>query len=128
MSSESSLEDQIRKEIADKSAELANRGVPEDEREALFFNNFHLNLPEGGRERNHKDYLDDPRFNKAGGQTLRQFYDDVSRVVEGFGLGYPIRDIQPAKKLDVRRKLFELAFPVYVKLREMGYTHKDLVA
>ena len=89
------LEAQIKREVMAQSAQYASRGIPEEEREALYFNNFHLNLPGGGREDNLQDYLDDPRLVKSSGQTLRQFFADMHQAVEISGVADRIKELQP---------------------------------
>jgi hypothetical protein len=126
---ENPLEKQIRQEIAQKVAQFTEMGMPEEQREAMYFNNFHLKLPYGEKRKLLAAYLDDPRMACQNGKTLRQFFQDVDTAVQEAGIDSQVKKLQPeSKHLDTRRKLFDLAFPVYVRLRGMGYTHKDLAS
>jgi len=121
------LEAQIRREIAVQVVKFAEMGIPEEERMAMYFQNFHLNLPYGGRQNNLQKYLDDPRMSKQNGKSLRQFYIDVNATTTEIGVGVEIRRLQlNSRDLAVRNQLFEVAFPVYVALRGKSYTHRDL--
>ena len=95
----------------------------------MYFNNFHLNLPGNTRRVSLKDYLDDPRLKKEAGKTPRQFFSDVDRALQETGVDMvKLRELmQRYKELEVRKKIFKLVFPAYVRLREMSYTRRDLV-
>ena len=91
-----------------------------------FFNNFDVHLPEGFKARQTRLY---DRPCKKGGkdQTLGDFFRDCESAVYEAGL-------TPEKVIEARREsainqtdtLWELITPVYIILRERGYSHKDL--
>ncbi len=65
-------------------------------------------------------------------QTRREFFDTIDRVIKETGISVSrIKKLQglrnkPGIKKDSWQVLYKLVFPVYKKLREMGYTNADL--
>jgi hypothetical protein len=113
-----------------KSIVEASGEGQEDFSYCMYFNKFHLKLPGGGRRERliETDCLDMP-FLDGKPKTAREFYQDLDLAIKQSGLN--VREIeemqQVAKKdLKVRRKLLETALPIYVALRMMGYTPKEL--
>ena len=122
------LEAQIREEIKARvdrlPADLPDRG------EIYYFNNFHLKLPQSGQREILADYLEDPRLACQNGRTLGQFFADVDLALQKTGIDMTKLGalMQRYREAGIRKRIFEIVFPAYVRLREMGYTHKDLVA
>jgi hypothetical protein len=123
----------IRKEISD----FAKSKNPEDIRITyegcifcVYFNNFHLNLPFGGRRDRMKDYLDDIRFATRRGEVLRVFYANIDRIVQEAGIDLELlRRLQAdSKRIIVRENLFKLTLPAYLILRNRGYNKTDLTS
>ena len=126
------VEDMVRAEIEVSMKDYLARHpeAGEDFAYRLYFNNFNLRLPFGGRreQREEAGQLDQP-FNDGSGRTSREFYADMDDAIAERGLDLEkIRVLQQEGKRDVRkmRQLFEMTFPVYVMLRSMGYTRREL--
>ena len=107
---------------------------PEDEEDlayCIFFNNFHLKLPFSGRREMLEQFggtPDEPLVD-GGERTCREFYSDLDDLIAERGLNLDkIRILQQEGRRDIhkRKQLLELAFPVYVMLRKLGYTRKEL--
>ncbi len=64
-------------------------------------------------------------------QTGRQFFEAVDQAVLEAGVDKTHLETMATKfnKLseDERRQFLEILFPVYLKLREKGYNHRDLI-
>lgn len=102
----------------------------EDLAYCIFFNNFHLSLPYGGRKEllEQSGDLDIPKVD-GGKRTIRELYSDMDEIIEERGLDlnrFKVLQQEARKDIHKRRELLELAFPVYVMLRELGYTRKEL--
>jgi len=99
-----------------------------------YFNNFYGNLP-GGYRRNYENILDLP--NEEGhrkGQTLREFFQEIdTTITESRTNPSIVEELQTRLKesgdsLNAFDSVLEVAFPVYVRMREKGYTKFDLTA
>lgn len=121
---------------------------------AAYLNNFYMNLPDntyehGGYYRDlavevrnmDKSQLEDgadlDEEVKLGhselflNQKMRDFFDTVDKVLVEEGIS--IDEVKKLQKLGRKdfskiKELYELVFPAYVRLRDMGYTHADLIA
>jgi hypothetical protein len=120
------LEAQIRAEITEAVANLPEDIL--DREEHYYFNNFHLNLPGKTRRVSLQNYLDEKECSPAAGKTPREFFADVDLAIRETGVDMEelTRLMENYKELETRKKIFKLTFPAYIKLREMGYTRKDL--
>ena len=64
-------------------------------------------------------------------QTPRQFFETIDKVLQE--LDIPVDEIKRLQHLgyaegkNIEYMLYQLTFPAYVKLREIGYTKQDLV-
>jgi len=126
------LEATIRAEIEESTRDYSTR-YPEDSEDlayCMYFNNFHLRLPFGGRRAllEQSGMMDLPLLD-GGEKTNGQLYLDMDEVIEEVGLDLArVETLQPEAKRNIhkRRELLELAFPVYVGLRERNYTRSEL--
>jgi hypothetical protein len=119
---EAQIRAEIQKNLANQSANLPDRG------EHYYFNNFHLNLPGKNRRVSLQGFLDDRQCSPVAGKTPREFFADVDKALQELGVNLEkLAELMTNyKELAIRKRIFELTFPAYVRLREMGYTAKDL--
>ena len=129
-----SLTEQVLAEI-----EEAREGAPpswsstplEARGECIYFNNFSSYLPFGIRRKQAEflEGLDSPKYAVAG-KTLRQFYRDIDQAIqeEGIDIGQ-IERLQQRVIGDIKAKgeLLRLVIPVFIRLRQMGYSYEDLI-
>ena len=111
--------------------ENVNESDDKDTMYCFFFNNFILNFPcPPTRRTSLQNVLDDPRFNRDNGQSLRQFYMDIDSAIESCGIDIPLMAKlahEGVNEMSKRKELYELMLPVYVELLARGYTRGDLV-
>lgn len=98
-----------------------------------FLNNFHFNFSPHDRELfkgdlNKRKYTGEFQTPKKSGNTMGEFYAECDAAVKEAGLKKEeveklIREAGLARN---NAKLNEAIFPVYLKLREKGYSHYDL--
>lgn len=131
---------EIKADIAKQTKECLAKypDMTEDEAFCLYFNNFNFNLPFGGRRNVLSEKCLDSKEGNHKGNTFRQFYQDVDKAIAQAGISLEKLKILPKQIVQLsgvdddlsmakRRELMELILPVYVILREQGYTHYDLV-
>jgi len=110
------------KEIIEKEIEERKQKWGEDWW-SKYFNNFAANLPFGWR-RDYKHLTKEEKIQ----------YKRIDEVVEQSGI-----DMEKLKKLqeainahkpngtEILKEIYQLAFPAYIKLREAGFSHYELV-
>jgi len=90
-----------------------------------YFNNFECNLPGGLYriicEANPKIL----ELDKYPGKNTREMFSDVDKAIEECGIDIP--EIERLRCCDLAG-LDDFMLPVYVRLREMGYTKDELFA
>lgn len=95
------------------------------------FNNFFTNLPGGGRRNFPDDILEKSYESSHLGKSGKEFFADIDAIIKELDIS--VEEIERLQteynrkgSWDLLRDLFILTIPVYVKLREKGYTHHDL--
>ncbi|MBT4165479.1 hypothetical protein HOE04_00385 [archaeon] len=101
-----------------------------------FFNNFRMLMPTRGEFGWHFDELDEPYLfpgwkesgqhsELLGNQTTRQFRDTIQKIIQEIGTTQDeLTDAIWQEK--GQKHAFKVFFPVYLKLRELGYCRQEL--
>ncbi len=116
-----------------------------------YLNNFFLNLPDarckhggyyqdlavvlGCMDLNQIETGADPEEEKQRGaselylnQKRRDFFTTIDQVLVESGIAIDeVQRLQKEGGKDKIKELHELVFPAYIRLREMGYSHRDLM-
>ncbi|MBS3119031.1 hypothetical protein J4417_05155 [Candidatus Woesearchaeota archaeon] len=96
-----------------------------------YLNNFHTRLPGGFYRGRSFDYFLDKKYTnenaskKLKGMTHAEFYKDIDTTIAELGLNP--EQIERLVRSYSLTKLSEIVLPVYIRLREAGYNHQDLV-
>jgi len=144
------LEQQILDEVQKSVEENGNEGYQ------MYLDNFHLRLPTGftsagGKLRERSSHLTNTTYAErerqtAGepnqyspilqNQTPEQFFQTIDQVLtqvidEAIQNGLDPKKLEELKNPAIRgninlEELLKILLPVYIKLRQMGYSHRDL--
>jgi len=103
----------------------------------LYFNNFHLLMPGDLNRTQLVEFLDDLPLRNHPDKNVGHLWQDMDSLIKRFGLmdqvlylksQMEIRKKNKQSDSDLRRRLLELTFPVYIGLRAFGYTPTELKA
>lgn len=102
-----------------------------------YFNNFYCHFSLGCYRNMRDKILDEVCEGQYMGKSTREFHADVDRLIEETGISkeeidrlqneiYEKKD-KSENYIEPYEKLMEVTLPVFIGLRAMGYTYRDLI-